>query len=105
MIARVWHGWTRPENAAAYERLLKREIFPAIEARGVTGYRGIDLLRREHEDEVEFVTIMWFDDLEAVRRFAGEEYERAYVLPKASALLSRFDERSGHFEVRERSRG
>lgn len=102
MIARVWHGWTAPENAAAYERLLKEEVFPGIAAKGVTGYRGIDLLRREGEGEVEFVTIMWFDDMDAVREFAGGDYERAYVPAEARRVLARFDERSGHFEVRER---
>lgn len=105
MIARVWHGWTAPENGAEYERLLEEEIFPEIEAKGVEGYRGIDLLRRDRADEIEFVTIMWFDDLDAVRAFAGEPYERAYVPETARAVLARFDERSGHFEVRRRSGG
>lgn len=105
MIARVWHGWTAPGNAAAYERLLKEEIFPGIAAKGVAGYRGIDLLRREGDGEVEFVTIMWFDDMHAVKEFAGEDHERAYVPPAARAVLARFDERSGHFEVRERGSG
>lgn len=102
MISRIWHGWTTPANAEAYEDLLRREIFHAIEGRAIPGFRGIDLLRREVPDEVEFVTIMWFDSLEAVCAFAGPDYERAVVPPEARALLSRFDERSAHFEVRER---
>ena len=63
-------------------------------------YQGIDLLRRDLGDEVEFVTIMWFDSIDAVRTFAGEDYEAAVVPPKARALLSRFDARSQHYEVR-----
>ena len=51
MIARIWHGWTSPENADAYEALLKAEIFPGIAAKGVEGYRGIRLLRRPMADE------------------------------------------------------
>lgn len=64
------------------------------------GYRGIHLLRRDVEDEVEFVTVMWFDSIDAVRVFAGEEYELAVVPDKARALLSRFDERSQHYGVK-----
>jgi antibiotic biosynthesis monooxygenase (ABM) superfamily enzyme len=100
MISRIWHGWTAFGNADAYETLLKREIFVGIGQRQISGYRGIHLYRRDLGDEVEFVTVMWFDALEAVRAFAGEDYEAAVVPPKARALLSRFDSRSQHYEVR-----
>lgn len=102
MIVRIWHGWAEPENADAYERLLREEIFPGIEARKVPGYSGIELLRRPAgDDEVEFVTIMRFDSWDAVQAFAGEEYERAYVPPSAREVLARFDERSRHYVMRE----
>jgi hypothetical protein len=100
MIARIWHGWTSPSNADAYESLLKSEIFIGIQDRRITGYKGIQLLRRKVAEEIEFVTIMWFDSIDAVRAFAGEDYEVAVVPPKARALLSRFDGRSQHYEVR-----
>ncbi|MFB0534536.1 MAG: antibiotic biosynthesis monooxygenase [Anaerolineae bacterium] len=100
MISRVWHGWTTPANADAYESLLKSEIFTGIQGRQIAGYRGIHLFRRDLGEEVEFITIMWFDSLEAVRAFAGEDYEVAVVPQKARALLLRFDERSQHYEVR-----
>jgi heme-degrading monooxygenase HmoA len=100
MISRIWHGWTTPENADTYETLLKEEIFPGIHDRGMGGYRSIQLFRRDVGDEVEFVTVMWFDDLDAVHEFAGEDYEVAVVPPKARQVLSRFDERSQHYEVR-----
>jgi heme-degrading monooxygenase HmoA len=99
MINRMWHGWTTPTNADAYEQLLRSEIFPGIAARGVAGYRGFQLLRREVDDTVEFVTIMWFDSLAAVQEFAGEAYETAVVPPSARQLLLRYDERSAHYEV------
>jgi len=101
MISRIWHGWTTPENANLYEELLKGEIFVDINNRGIPGYRGIQLLRRDGPDEVEFVTLMRFDSLDAVRRFAGEDFEAAVVPPKARALLEGFDERSLHYEIRE----
>jgi antibiotic biosynthesis monooxygenase (ABM) superfamily enzyme len=100
VIGRIWHGWTTPANADAYESLLKSEIFLGIQNRQIAGYRGIHLLRRNLGDEVEFITIMWFDSIEAIRAFAGEDYEVAVVPPKARALLSRFDARSQHYEVK-----
>ena len=107
MIFRFWHGWTTPANADAYERLLREEVFPGIAGRGIDGWRGIDLLRREPVDAgaervVEFATVMWFDSLDAVRAFAGDAYETAVVPPAARALLLRFDDRSAHYEVRDR---
>ena len=98
-IARVWHGWTAPAKADAYEQLLRNVIFVRIAGRAIPGFRGIQLLRRDVPGEVEFVTEMWFDSLDAVRAFAGEDYEAAVVPAEARALLSRFDERSAHYEV------
>ncbi len=100
MISRVWHGWTTPENADAYEELLKKEIFVGIAERQIAGYQGIHLLRRDVGNEVEFVTVMWFDSLQAVRAFAGDDYETAVVPPTAQALLSHFDAHSQHYQVR-----
>lgn len=100
MIVRLWHGWTTPANADAYERLLEEEIFRGIASRAIPGYRGIELLRRSAGGEVEFVTVMRFDSIEAVRVFAGDDYEVAVVPPAARGLLSRFDARSAHFELR-----
>lgn len=99
MISRIWRGWTDRENADAYETLLRKEILPGIEERGIDGYRGAHLLRRDLEEGAEFVTILWFDSLDAVRAFAGDDYETAYVPPAARALLSRFDARSAHYET------
>ena len=99
MICRIWHGWTSPERADAYERLLREEIFVGIAERAITGFRSIELLRREADGEEEFVTVMWFDSFEAVREFAGADLTRAVVPPAARALLSRFDARAAHYEV------
>lgn len=104
MIVRIWHGWTAAANADAYESLLREEIFPGIAAKEVAGYLGIELLRRPLEDGgVEFVTLMRFDTWEAVREFAGQaDFEEAYVPDAARALLSHFDARSQHYELRTR---
>jgi len=102
MISRIWHGYTTPENADTYETLLKGEVIVGIKDREIPGFREIQVFRRELGGEVEFVTVMWFDSVDAVRAFAGEDYEAAYVPEKARVILSRYDARSQHYEVRER---
>jgi len=102
MIARIWHGWTKPENADQYELLLKDDIFPGIAAKNVAGYQGIQLFRRPLDNEVEFITLMVFDSWGAVKKFAGEDYEIAYVPEKAKKVLARYDALSQHYEIRER---
>jgi len=97
MISRLWHGWTTGKNADAYENLLRAEVLPGIHR--VRGFKGAHLLRRDVQNEVEFVTICWFDSLKAVKEFAGEDYEVAVVPPPARKLLSRFDARSAHYET------
>jgi heme-degrading monooxygenase HmoA len=96
VIARIWHGWTTPEDADAYERFLRDVMFPSIHR--VPGFLGADLLRRDLDGEVAFITITRFQSLEAVRAFAGEDYERAVIEPEARRLR-RFDECSEHYEV------
>ena len=105
MISRIWHGWTSPGNADAYEALLKEEIIVGIQDRHIRGFKGMQLLRRAAGAEVEFVTIMTFDALDAVREFAGQDYERAVVPQEARAVLSRFDERSQHYEIKAERKG
>ncbi len=100
MIARIWHGWTTPANADKYEALLKEEIFVGIVGRQIHGFKNIKLLRRPVGAEVEFVTIMLFDSLDAVREFAGKNYEVAVVPEKARAVLAHFDDHSQHYEIR-----
>ena len=97
MIARLWHGWTKVENADTYERLVATQVLPSFEP--LRGYKGAYLLREDRESETEFVTLTLFEDLQAVRRFAGEDYETAVVPAKARQLLVRFDERSKYYEI------
>ena len=99
MIARIWHGWTTPENADTYQQLLETEILPGIARKEIPGYRGAHLLRQAVDEEVEFITLLWFDTLDSVRAFIGEDYEVAYVPDAARRVLSRFDARSSHYDV------
>ena len=102
MICRLWRRWTTPENADAYQRIVHTEVIPGIEARKIPGFRHIDLMKRELGDEVEFQTLMWFDSLEAIIAFMGEDYAVSHVPPAARAVLKRFDERAAHYEVIDR---
>ena len=97
MITRLWRGWTTRENAQPYEQLLREEILPAIARRCTEGYGGARMFRRDLDEGVEFLTILTFDSLDAVRIFAGEDAEVAHVPEKARALLHHFDQRAQHF--------
>jgi antibiotic biosynthesis monooxygenase (ABM) superfamily enzyme len=98
MIARIWHGWTKPEDAKAYEKLLRDEIFPSIAARKIEGYRGAELFVRKADSEVEFVTLLRFDSMDAVTEFSGPETSKPVIFPKAEALITRM-ERAQHYRV------
>jgi heme-degrading monooxygenase HmoA len=100
MISRIWHGYTTFQNADIYEKLLREEIFAGIKKLNITGYKGIQLLRRKLETETEFITIMWFDSVQSVMEFAGQDYKKAIVPGKAQKILSRFDKESQHYEVK-----
>jgi hypothetical protein len=102
MICRLWRGWATPENADAYERIVRGEVIPGIEARKIAAFRHIDLIKRELGGEVEFQTLMWFDSLDAIKAFIGEDYSVSHVPAAARAVLKRFDERAAHYEVIDR---
>jgi antibiotic biosynthesis monooxygenase (ABM) superfamily enzyme len=97
VIARLWRGWTSAESADSYERFLLTELFPAM--RDIPGFRGAEVLRRADGPEVAFVTITRFETLDAVKAFAGDDYETPVLEPEALALLSHYDERAQHFEI------
>jgi antibiotic biosynthesis monooxygenase (ABM) superfamily enzyme len=98
MIARIWHGWTKTEDAKAYEKLLRDEIFPSIAARKIEGYRGAELFVRDDSDEVEFVTLLRFDSMDAVAEFAGTDASKPVIFPKAETLITRM-EQARHYRV------
>ena len=102
MICRLWRGWTTPDNADSYERIVRGEVIPGIEARKIPGFRHIDLMKRDQGREIEFQTLMWFDSLDAIIAFMGEDYAVSHVPAAAQAVLKRFDERAAHFELIDR---
>ena len=102
MIARVWRGWTLPGDADAYERLLRDVVYPAL--RELPGYVGGYILRQESDEACEFVTVNLFESLDAVKAFAGEDYETPVFEPEARRLLSRVELVARHYDVREAPR-
>jgi antibiotic biosynthesis monooxygenase (ABM) superfamily enzyme len=97
VITRLWRGWTAPENADAYEQFLLTELFPSM--RRIAGFSGADVLRRTVGGEVAFVTLTRFESIDAIRAFAGDDYEVPVLEPEALALLTRYEERAAHFET------
>jgi antibiotic biosynthesis monooxygenase (ABM) superfamily enzyme len=98
MVARIWHGWTKPADAKAYENMLRNEIFPSIAARNIPGYHGAELFIREDGNEVGFVTLLRFDSMEGVKEFAGADETRPVIYPGVEQLLTRM-ERAQHYRV------
>jgi heme-degrading monooxygenase HmoA len=100
MIARVWYGWTSCENAERYEKLLREEVLLEIAQRAIPGYKGAELFVRESDnDEMEFITLLRFETLGAVKIFAGKDYEQPVIPPDARRLLKRHSERSRHYTI------
>jgi len=97
MIARIWHGYTKPENADAYESILKPEVLPGIGK--VPGYRGAYVLRRPLENEIEFITILIWDSIDALKAVAGPNYTVSIVPEDRLKYLSRHESQAAHYEI------
>ncbi len=103
-IKRLWHGWTTKENANKYQNILTTEVLPGIEKKNISGYKKMEVLRIDREEEVEFIVIMTFESLENVKDFQGENYKKAYVPEKAQKVLKKWDLESTHYELIETRR-
>ncbi|HEX4639432.1 MAG TPA: hypothetical protein VH170_08090 [Chthoniobacterales bacterium] len=100
MIARLWYGWTTRDNAQEYERMLREEVLLDIAKKAIPGYKGAELFVRDAEnDEVEFVTLLRFETLDAAKIFAGKNYETPVIPPQCKKVLKRCNEKSRHYQV------
>ncbi len=99
MIARIWNGWTTLDNASEYYEVLTNSVIPGIQQMNISGFQKIEVLRRNLDTEVEFKTIMYFDSLESIKTFTGEDFEIAHIPEEARKVLKRWDSRSVHFEI------
>ena len=98
MIARIWRGWTKRSDAETYEKMLRNEVFPTIAAQRMTGYHGAELFTREDGDEIEFVTLLRFESMDAVKEFAGSDETKPVIFPEVEELLTRM-EPARHYRV------
>ncbi len=100
-VARIWRGWTTIENADAYQSVVHGEVLPAIFARSIPGLVGAHLMRADkiEEEEVEFTTVMWFESLDSVKNFMGDDYEKSHVPASAQSVLKRYESRAKHFRI------
>ena len=97
MITRMWRGWTAADDADAYEQFLRTELFPEVAK--LRGFCGARILRRRMGEEEEFVTLTSFESLDAVRTFAGDDFETPVIEPEAERLLLRYERRAVHYET------
>jgi heme-degrading monooxygenase HmoA len=97
MIARIWHGKTAASHFEAYSDLLTRLAVP--DYRSTKGFRGLTFLRRVEGSEAHFDLITYWEDMDAIRNFAGEDLEKAKYYPEDSAFLLEFEEKVRHYEV------
>lgn len=97
MIARVWHGRAKQKDADSYEAMLKPELLPGVSK--VKGYKGSYLLRREDGEDVEFITIMLWDSLDAIIAFAGPDFEASIIPEERRKYLSQHDAKARHYEI------
>ena len=100
-IIRTWKGWTTLENAAIYEEMLVKEVFPEVKRKGVDGLEKVSISTQQKEDEVEFFLVLQFNSLDAVKIFAGDDYKKAYIPDNAQRVLKRYDTTAEHFELKE----
>ncbi len=100
-VARIWRGWTTVDDADAYQSVVHGEVLPEIFARSIPGLVGAHLMRAEkvEDEEVEFTTVMWFESLDSVKNFIGDDYQRSHVPANAQAVLKRFDPMAKHFHI------
>lgn len=99
-IIRTWRGWTSIENASRYEDMLFNEVFPTVKKNGVTGLEKVSISTKNKKDEVEFFLVLQFKSLDAVKSFAGENYENAYIPDNAKQVLKRYDKTAEHYELK-----
>ncbi len=97
MIARIWRGRTRAEDYEAYTQFLKRRAIP--DYAGTEGFIKYIFLRQLKDGEGHFVLITFWQDVESIQKFAGEDYERAKYYPEDQDYLLEFEEKVEHYEV------
>ena len=97
MIARIWHGKTSATNFEAYSELLKQLAIPDYEK--TIGFKGLMFLRNITNNEAHFNLVTYWENLEVIKNFAGQDFQKAKYYPEDKEYLLEFEEKVQHFEV------
>lgn len=97
MIARIWHGKTSTENYDSYTEFLKQVAIPDYQK--TQGFKGLTFLRNVSNNEAHFNLITYWENLEVIKNFTGEDFERAKYYPEDDNFLLEFEEKVKHYEV------
>jgi heme-degrading monooxygenase HmoA len=97
MIARIWHGRTLTSKADAYEKYLNASGVERI--RKTQGNHGVEILRRTSGPRTDFVVISYWESIDAVKRFAGPDFEKAVILDRDREFLVEVEPNVLHYEV------
>jgi heme-degrading monooxygenase HmoA len=97
MIARIWHGKTNKSDFEHYSNFLKETAIP--DYKKTTGFKGLTFLRNIKNNDAHFTLITYWENLEIIKNFAGEDFEKAKYYPEDNNFLLEFEERVEHYEV------
>lgn len=97
MVARIWHGTTKAENYEAYTAFMKSEAIP--DYRKTNGFKKLIFLRNIENNIGHFTLITFWENLEVIKNFAGDDFERAKYYPEDTTYLLAFEEKVKHYEV------
>ena len=100
MIARMWHGTVPVEKSDAYLKLMQAHALPGY--KGIEGNRGAWILHRVDGGVAHFDMLSFWDDVEAIKRFAGEDYEKAYYFDFDDDYLIEKEPHVRHWDMYER---
>jgi heme-degrading monooxygenase HmoA len=101
MIVRMWHGRVPTAKAAAYRAFTNGRAIP--DYRSVPGNISVHVLERAVGDVTHFITLTFWESLDAIRGFAGEDVEKAKYYPQDADFLLEYEPRVVHYEVVGRS--
>ena len=97
MIARIWHGRTKSEDYEEYSDLMKSKAIP--DYKGTKGFIDLTFLRRIENGIAHFTLITFWENLEVIKNFAGDDFEEAKYYPEDERFLLEFEEKVIHYEV------
>ena len=97
MIARIWHGRTLAQHFDEYTEFTNKMAIPDYSS--IEGNLGMTFLRRLEGNEAHFTLITYWDSIDSIKKFAGEDYEKAKYYPDDQKYLLEFEDKVVHHEI------